>query len=121
MKGKKRLPVVVELCCCVECCWGFFLGSFRGVLGEASFFEGVSLVRGNCCSCDGRGHNIAWEGEFWAEDDEEEDDEDEEDDDVEEDDVEADVIEGCCGLWPFIIVKLLMTGGCLGSGVRAGD
>lgn len=33
--------VVVELCCNDECCWGFFLGSHREILGEASFFEGA--------------------------------------------------------------------------------
>lgn len=32
---------VVELGCCDECCWGFFLGSLTGILGEASFFEGA--------------------------------------------------------------------------------
>lgn len=29
------------LCCCDECCWGFLLVSFRGILDEASFFEGA--------------------------------------------------------------------------------
>lgn len=32
---------VGELCCCSECCWGFFLGSLSGILGDVSFFEGV--------------------------------------------------------------------------------
>lgn len=61
-----------------------------------------------------------WEGEFWAEDDGEEDDEDEEEDEVEEEDdedEEEEVGTDCCGLCPFLLVPLLVTEGCLVSGV----
>lgn len=66
-----------------------------------------------------------WEGEFWTEEDGEEDDEDEEDDEVEEEDEDEEEEEDdgadCCGLCPFLLVMLLVTGSCLESAVRAGD
>lgn len=107
-----------ELCCCAECCWGFLLDSFRGILGEASFFEGAWLLTGRCCCWEGAWDCAAWEGEFWAEDDGEDEDDDEEDDDeLEEDDEEdeedeeeeEDVGTDCCGLCAFL------------SAVRGGD
>lgn len=121
------LPVsetVVEICGCNECCWGFFLGSLREVLGDASFFEGAWLGRGRCCCCDGWWDCVDWAGEFWAEDDGEEDDEDEEDDEVEEEDdeeVEEDVGTDCCGFCPFLLGTLLVTETCFVSAVRTGD
>lgn len=77
--------VVVKLCCCDECCWGFFLGSLREIWGEASFLVGAWLARERCCCCDSWWDCVDWEGELWAEDDGEEADEDEADDDVVED------------------------------------
>ncbi len=41
----------------------------------------------------------------------------EEDDEEEEDDVGTD----CCGLWPFLLVTVLVTEDCLVSAVAAGD